>query len=409
MADLPNFTLDFGIRFEQQVAFNASQFQGQISATGETIPAAAFTLNNWAPRLGFNYDPTGEGKSKIFGHYGRFFENVPMDINVRSFGGEIDADNTLNAHQLTPGSPGYDPNCNVDHGTPGLISTLQKCSDVSPLVFGAGEEAAPGLKGQYTDEYIAGAEYELLPDFKLGLTYTHRNLPVIIEDASTDDAAFYVMANPGTDQDSEVAALTAKAKAEMGTNPAQAQLDNETASTLSFLKKEDPPSRNYDAVTFTATQRPTHQSLINASYTYSQERGNYPGLFSTETGQLDPNITSQYDLPELLANRYGFLGLDRPNLFKVDAFYMFDFHDAGLVTLGGSFRAQSGIAHNALGLNPLYSQTPGEVYVLPRGTFARSPTVEELDIHLCTAVASARIARSRCSRTSSTCSTSRTS
>ena len=37
------------------------------------------------------------------------------------------------------------------------------------------------------------------------------------------------------------------------------------------------------------TQRPTKNSLILASYTYSKEQGNFPGLFSTETGQLDPN------------------------------------------------------------------------------------------------------------------------
>ena len=47
----------------------------------------------------------------------------------------------------------------------------------------------------------------------------------------------------------------------------------------------------------TATQRPTSTRCSMASYTYSKSKGNYPGLFSTETGQLDPNITSLYDLP----------------------------------------------------------------------------------------------------------------
>ena len=37
----------------------------------------------FAPRIGFIYDPTKEGKSKVFGHYGQFYENVPMDLNVR--------------------------------------------------------------------------------------------------------------------------------------------------------------------------------------------------------------------------------------------------------------------------------------------------------------------------------------
>ena len=117
-----------------------------------------------------------------------------------------------------------------------------------------------------------------------------------------------------------------------------------------------------------------------ASYTYSKEQGNFPGLFSTETGQLDPNITSQYDLPALLANRYGPLGLDRPHNLKVDGFYRFDLKQAGLITVGASVRAQSGIPHNVLGADATYG--PGESYLLPRGAAERSPTTGQADIHL---------------------------
>ena len=45
--------------------------------------------NMWAPRLGVLYDWTKEGRSKIYGHWGRFYESIPMDINDRSFGGEV--------------------------------------------------------------------------------------------------------------------------------------------------------------------------------------------------------------------------------------------------------------------------------------------------------------------------------
>jgi hypothetical protein len=34
------------------------------------------------------YDWTREGRSKAYGHWGRFYESIPMDINSRSFGGE---------------------------------------------------------------------------------------------------------------------------------------------------------------------------------------------------------------------------------------------------------------------------------------------------------------------------------
>jgi len=149
---------------------------------------------------------------------------------------------------------------------------------------------------------------------------------------------------------------------------------------LAYVKHFDKPSRNYDGVQLQATLRATKRSLLLASYTYSVEKGNYPGLFSTETGQLDPNITSLYDLPDLMANRYGFLGLDRPHNLKVDGFYQFDLKEFGALTAGGSFRAQSGIAHNALGAHPTYGQ--GESYLLPRGAVERSPVTTQFDIHL---------------------------
>src|SRR5207248_9655979 len=48
-AILPNFTLDFGVRFERQTAYTASQLQGTVAPTGEIVPKTAFSLDNWAP------------------------------------------------------------------------------------------------------------------------------------------------------------------------------------------------------------------------------------------------------------------------------------------------------------------------------------------------------------------------
>ncbi len=152
------------------------------------------------------------------------------------------------------------------------------------------------------------------------------------------------------------------------------------ADSLRGVGKLEKPVRSYDALQLTATQRPTKASLLIASYTYSVSKGNYPGLFSTETGQLDPNLTSLYDLPDLMANRYGALGLDRPHNLKVDGFYAFDLKKAGQLVVGGSLRAQSGIAHNVLGAHPIYGQ--GETYILARGAAARSPVTSQADVRL---------------------------
>ena len=152
------------------------------------------------------------------------------------------------------------------------------------------------------------------------------------------------------------------------------------AEQLYAVKSFEKPVRDYDAVTLIAKNRPTKNSLLQAAYTYSVSKGNYPGLFSTETYQEDPNLTSLYDLPELMANRYGFMGLDRPHNFKVDGFYAFDFKKSGALIVGASWRTQSGIPHNALASHPAYGSS--ESYLLPRGSGGRSPVTSTADTHL---------------------------
>jgi outer membrane receptor protein involved in Fe transport len=386
----PNFALDLGLRYEDQIGYAAKQLQGQVTPDGEVVPSQVFNLNDlWAPRLGFVYDPTQEGRAKIFGHWGRFYENVPMDLQAREFGGEYINFTYYNFNRHLPGTQGFDPNCAVDHNGGNIdLTALNACSDVVPFTTSGGpaEYVAPGLRGQYTEEIILGTEYEIMPDFKLGLNYIHRTLPSVIEDISTDGGNTYLITNPGQDFSSEAAKLHTLAQSQMASSDPQQQalgaLNESRSQQLLATKNFTAPIRNYDGVQFTATQRPTKNSLLMASYTYSQSRGNYPGLFSTETGQADPNITSLYDLPDLMANRYGAMGLDRPHNLKIDGFYRFDLKKAGLITAGVSFRAQSGIAHNVLGASPHPGYGTGESYLLPRGAGGRSPTTSETDIHI---------------------------
>ncbi len=388
----PNLTINVGLRWEQQVAYAAEALQGQISPEGEVVPDEAFRLDNMlAPRIGFIYDPTKEGKSKLFGHYGRFYENVPMDINVRAFGGEITSFRNLNQNRRLPTAGTYDPNCDVDHasGTGAqIVSTLDMCSDVgTPTLLGGGfEYVSPNLQGQRTDEWILGAEYEFAADFKLGANYVHRSLPVVIEDISVDGGNTYLITNPGLDFTEEADKLEVEAmRLAMSSDPVQkglAAVYQGRADSLRYVGKLEKPIRRYDALQLTATQRPTKASLLIASYTYSQSKGNYPGLFSTETGQQDPNLTSLYDLPDLMANRYGPLGLDRPHNIKLDGFYAFDLKKTGQLVVGGSLRAQSGVAHNVLGASqhPGYGQ--GETYILGRGAAERSPVTSQADVRV---------------------------
>jgi hypothetical protein len=119
--------------------------------------------------------------------------------------------------------------------------------------------------------------------------------------------------------------------------------------------------------------------FLQASYTYARTRGNFPGLYSPDSGAILPNITGQYDLIELLGNRYGPLPSDRPHDLKVDGYYVADLKKAGELTAGTRFRVASGTPIDALGASNMYGYD--ESFVLPRGAFGRSPPDFGLDLH----------------------------
>jgi len=119
---------------------------------------------------------------------------------------------------------------------------------------------------------------------------------------------------------------------------------------------------------------------MQGSYTYSRTTGNYPGLISYDNGQVDPNISSQYDLIELLANRQGPLPQDRPHYIKLDGYYTLDLRRHGALTFGARLRAFSGIPENALAAHYLYGAN--ESFLLPRGVLARSEFDHGLDVHI---------------------------
>ena len=235
------------------------------------------------------WDPTAEGRAKLMAHWGRFYESVPMDINVRAFGGEITDFSTTGCTALN----------NRDDVTQ---EELDACDTYRAGNFQLGDGAefvAPSLKGQYTDELILGGEYEVMADFKMGVNFVTRNMPRVIEDSSTDGGAHYLIVNPGEDFSADATDLRTEATGLMTSNPELAALLNARADVLDKISTFDKPIRDYQAVQITAQQRFAKNAMLLASYTYSRSVGNYPGLFSTETGQLDPNLTSLYDLQDM--------------------------------------------------------------------------------------------------------------
>jgi hypothetical protein len=212
----------------------------------------------------------------------------------------------------------------------------------------------------------------------------------VIEDVSTDGADTYIIANPGEWSEGEEQKLRDDLMGRVDDINAEFPtcIDGADETCLRLIRELglfrgirlfDKPRRDYNALTFTVTRRFSKALYLQGSYTYSRSQGNFPGLFSPNNGQVDPNISSQYDLIELLANRNGPLPQDRPHYIKLDGYYIFDLKKIGSLTVGARFRALSGSARDALGPHYLYG--PNESFILPRGTIGRADFEHGLDMH----------------------------
>ncbi len=331
---LDKVTLNIGFRYDAQVIYGAD------GTLGLTLP------NQWSPRVGVIYDFTQQGRSKIFANYARYYEGVPLDVADRSFPGTPQVYSFHNPAACNPLSPG--------DNTPGSGSCttntnripVNSPSDPSQLwnrVGGSREAIDPNIQSQSSDEFVVGGEYELFSDARLSLTYTHRWLVRAMEDMSRDEGNTYFLGNPGYG----IAADFPQAV------------------------------RTYDALTASFTKVYSNNWLFSASYVLSRLYGNYAGLFRPETGQLDPNITTDFDLKSLLPNQMGLLPGDHTHAIKIYGAKDFPIPAGQNILLGLAYRGLSGPPLNAYGAHVLYGAD--EVFVLPRGTGGRLTTTNPTD------------------------------
>ncbi len=375
---LSNLTLNFGVRWETQSMKNNA-------AAADAPQKTSFSINdNIAPRVQLIWDPTNQGRAKVAGNWGRFYNMIPLDMGIRSFGSEtsvvglyscpnvvksatanvspLDSNSLCTA--VTPSSP--------DWGAAGITDLNDKAATLTQN--GAVSPVAPDLKGIYMDSFGAQAEYELINDLSVGVEWAARRLGRTIEDMSSNNGVTYFIANPG-----ESSPWTPSIPGYGQANPLKSTTtDVLTGRTVVFDNPK--PQRDYDGFTLKLTKNYSKHWLAQASYTYSVLRGNYSGPIFPEYagGQTDPYITAAYDLPYLLTNGTGLLAGNVTHYFRAYGSYVWDISPRFQVTGGGGIRIQSGAPISATGAQALYGE--GFAFLVPRGSAGTAPTVTNLDL-----------------------------
>jgi outer membrane receptor protein involved in Fe transport len=294
-------TVNVGIRTEKE---EVPTYTTGLDANGEPIPSTAIKFgfaDKFAPRAGFAYDILGDGKWKLYGSWGRFYDIFKLELPRGSFGGDkwISYYYTLDTYDwpnlVTSGCPTSCP------------GTFLRSTNFRLPSFGE-DALEPDLKPMQQQEFTLGLDKELSPIMAVSVRYVHKNLIRIIEDTGfltpTGDEG-YVIANPAE-------GLTKYAY----TDP---------------LVNMPKPQRDYDSVELAFEKRFADQWFMRTSYSWSRLYGNSSGLSqSDENGRTSPNVGRSYDYPAMMFDEhgqpvYGPLATDRPHQWKTQFIYAFNF------------------------------------------------------------------------------------
>lgn len=269
-----------------------------FSATG--VPIIFGWGDKPAPRIGFAYDVRGDGKFKVFGGFGWFYDRFKYELPRGLFGGNTFTRDYITILTTNPDytDPIYTKAAILANPSRGTFDFRVPSNDP------ADNRVDPDLKAARQTGFDIGTEYELSDNWVLGARYVHKQIDRAIEDVGIFDAQGnenFFIANPG--------------------------LGIVSQPFFPGFAPTPKAERKYDGFEVSIDKRFSDSYFLNASYTYSRLFGNYSGLASSdEFGRSSPNVNRFFDLPFLGFDAdgnpdNGRLATDRPHVFKFNGGY----------------------------------------------------------------------------------------
>jgi outer membrane receptor for ferrienterochelin and colicin len=296
-----NWAINLGLRWETQK---------QNNDVGETV----YKLDNLiAPRAGLSWDINGDGRSKAYANFGRYYDAVG------SYLGQA-LNRQTNSTYRWEGT--YDPNdpYNPDNWT--LVNQTDGANNTTTI--------DPNLSANYKDEVVVGYEFEFATDFSAGAKFIWNWQRNLIEDVLANEDAL----RAGT----------------------------ETVNNY-YITNVDQARRNYKGIELQLKKRLSNNYQFLLVYTLSEAKGSL-----ANSGQAE-GLNVYADFAEVLYNRYGYLPWDDRHYLKLNGSY----HLPWGIILGTGMGWRSGRPYNriasampdSVGGISGYS---GQYYLDPRGS-----------------------------------------
>jgi hypothetical protein len=343
-----NFTLNLGLRTENEIAPSYAD-----PVYGYDAEAIKFGFGDKiAPRAGFAWDVKGDGRFKVYGSWGIFYDILKLELARSSFGGAKWVE-----YYYSLDTPDWPSLVDVPGCPPACPGNQLLFRDFRFPSNDAIQEDVDPMKMQ---EFVVGADHELSSTLSVGLRYVHKQVDTAIEDIGNLDAEgneTYVIGNPG-----------------MGPNATYVTPGEGRAIALPKAQ------RDYDAVELSLNKRMANNWSARASYMWSRLYGNYPGLSqSDENGRTSPNVGRSFDYPLMMFNEqseavFGVLPTDRTHQAKLQLIYDAPFG----VSVGGNWFLASGVPMTREAAYIAGSNYP--IAYLGRNSDGRTPFFNQLDL-----------------------------
>lgn len=333
---MDDITLHLGIRYENMryenadgdtsvPAWNWGEFKSEdylkwgMGQSGEFEPLRNAPMEfdtMLAPRVGVEWDITGDGATRISAFYGRYYD--PFDMSLPAMFQPFEKDTYATRQQEYSGPAWTDRNRD---GIPDESFFFEDTNwwTSSEDTEGASNLIDPDLKPEYTDEISIGARHDLTPDITVGITYINRRTRDLIEDVGlfTDYDGNIVWTYRGGVND-DFSGLDPREKYD------PRDTGEDYAHHIYWITNADENRRDYNGVDLTVNiHKPAWDML--ASYTWSEAEGTVTEAPPGSTGVAQ--FSGQYDTYSVSQNLYGELPWSCRHYLKLAGSYHFDLTD----------------------------------------------------------------------------------